>query len=104
MAECYFGLLSKWSAVIQKTIEVTAQKTELFTTSVCVLHNFIIKEKRFGEEALSKCTPEAMTADHNNYTCNVAIGPTTSAPDVRHKFDNYTQLSIIWGQINRGFF
>jgi hypothetical protein len=70
-------------------MEVTAQKTELFIRSVCVLHNFIIKENRNGEEALSQCLAEAMTEDHNNYMCNVANVPTTCAPDVRHKFDNY---------------
>jgi hypothetical protein len=70
-------------------MEVTAQKTELFIRSVCVLHNFIIKEKGNGEERLSQCTAEAMTEDHNNYMCNVANRPTTCAPDVRHTSDNY---------------
>jgi hypothetical protein len=52
VVDCSFRLLTKKFAVLQKAMEVSVEKAKLFIRSVCVLHNFVIKEKKKKEMKL----------------------------------------------------
>jgi hypothetical protein len=77
------GLLTTKFAILQKAVESTVEKAELFIRSVCLLHTFIIKENMNGDEALLRGAINARLEDPGNLTRDVAVRLTTRALDFR---------------------
>ena len=62
---------------LQKAIEVPTEKAELFTRTVCILHNFKITGRRNGNcTLLSERSTEPRTEDRSHVTHNMALRPT----------------------------